>query len=56
MQTCILDNICATGNCQFCEQQADCVLLQMLQKIDRLQATLDSLKDSLPVESKLDLV
>ncbi len=56
MQTCILNNLCTTGNCQFCEQQADCVLLQMLQKINQLQATVDELKNRLPVETGMNLL
>lgn len=56
MQTCVISNQCATGNCRFCEQQADCVLLHILQRINQLQNTMNELKDRLPQETRIDLV
>jgi transcription elongation factor Elf1 len=53
MQTCVISTQCATGNCQLCEQQADCVLLQIMQKINQLQNTMDEIKDKLPQETRI---
>ncbi|MFA5317805.1 MAG: hypothetical protein WC369_10355 [Dehalococcoidales bacterium] len=37
MSLCPLDNMCALGNCEFCSQKEDCVLLAIFQKITKLE-------------------
>ena len=32
---------CSLGNCQFCENNMDCVLLSILQKIESLENALE---------------
>ena len=41
MSTCPLDDGCNSGNCQFCEQKMDCVLLAILQKVENLERIIE---------------
>jgi len=43
MSTCPLNNECSLGNCEFCSQKADCVLLAILQKVANLENTLEQM-------------
>jgi hypothetical protein len=43
MSTCPLDNGCLSGNCEFCSQKADCVLLAILQKVANLESAVENL-------------
>jgi len=40
MSICPLNN-CSLGNCEFCSQQADCVLLALLQKVETLERVIE---------------
>jgi len=41
MSTCPLNNGCSLGNCEFCSQKADCVLLALLQKVETLERVIE---------------
>lgn len=43
MSTCPLDKECSLGNCEFCSQKADCVLLAILQKVANLERVIENL-------------
>ena len=43
MSTCPLNDGCSLGNCQFCEQKMDCVLLAILQKVANLENTIEKI-------------
>lgn len=43
MSTCPLNNECASSNCEFCSQKADCVLLAILQKVANLERVIENL-------------
>jgi len=43
MSTCLLNNGCSLGNCEFCSQKADCVLLAILQKVETLERVIERL-------------
>lgn len=42
MSTCPLDAGCA-GNCQFCVQKTDCILLALLHRLENLEASIQEL-------------
>jgi hypothetical protein len=35
---------CLTGNCQFCAEKGDCVLLSVFQKVENLEKTVAEMK------------
>jgi hypothetical protein len=35
------NSVCLTGNCQFCAEKGDCVLLATLQKVEKLENALE---------------
>jgi hypothetical protein len=43
MSACPLNSGCNTGNCQFCDQKGDCVLLAILQKVANLESIMASM-------------
>jgi len=40
MTNCPLKEGCFPGNCKFCDQRMDCILLTILQKLDQLEIAL----------------
>jgi hypothetical protein len=42
---CALNNVCLTGNCEFCEQKGDCILYAILQKVLNLESLLREISD-----------
>ena len=40
MSTCPLNNGCSLGNCEFCDQKGDCVLLAVLKKVEYLESVI----------------
>ena len=43
MSTCPLNNGCSLGNCEFCSQKMDCVLLAILQKVESLERVIEKM-------------
>ena len=43
MSTCPLENECYSGNCKFCIQKMDCVLLAILQKVESLERVVEKM-------------
>jgi hypothetical protein len=43
MSTCPLNNGCSLGNCEFCSQKTDCILMAILQKVERLKLAMEKL-------------
>jgi hypothetical protein len=43
MSACPLNDGCSLGNCEFCSQKADCVLLAILQKVESLERVIERL-------------
>ena len=41
MSTCPLNDGCSLGNCEFCSQKMDCILLAILQKVERLERVIE---------------
>jgi hypothetical protein len=33
-----MNEVCLSGNCKFCDQQGDCVLLAIMQKVNHLES------------------
>lgn len=40
---CPLKDGCTLGNCQFCGQKEDCVLMAILRKVDDLEGVLEKI-------------
>lgn len=45
MSDCPLDNGCSSGiaNCKFCDRKMDCVLLAILQKVEKLESVIEKM-------------
>ena len=43
MCACPLNNGCSLGNCEFCSQKMDCVLLAILQKVESLERVIEKM-------------
>lgn len=43
MSTCPFDDGCYRGNCEFCSQKVDCVLLAILQKVANLERIMEKI-------------
>jgi len=41
MSDCPLDDGCYSGNCEFCSQKMDCVLLAILKKVENLESIIE---------------
>lgn len=43
------NEVCLTGNCQFCGQKGDCVLLNILKKVENLENIIERLNSQVAV-------
>ena len=43
MSVCPLDDGCYLGNCEFCSQKMDCVLLAILKKVANLERVIEKM-------------
>ena len=43
MSTCPLNDGCSLGNCEFCSQKMDCILLAILQKVESLERVIEKM-------------
>ena len=43
MSDCPLNDGCYSGNCEFCSQKMDCVLLAILQKVANLESVIEKM-------------
>jgi len=43
MSTCPLNTECCLGNCEFCSQKGDCILMALFKKVENLENTLAQL-------------
>ena len=43
MSTCPLNDGCSLGNCEFCSQKMDCILLAILQKVESLELVIEKI-------------
>ena len=43
MSTCPLNGGCSLGNCEFCSQKMDCILLAILKKVESLERVMERL-------------
>ena len=43
MPACPFNEGCLSGNCEFCSQKTDCVLLAILQKVENLELAIENM-------------
>ena len=51
MSDCPLNEGCYLSNCQFCDKKMDCVLLAILQKVEKLESAMEEMAKQ-PTEIK----
>ncbi len=49
MINCPIKESCYPGNCQFCDQRMDCILLAILQKLEKLEVALSEIQPKVMV-------